>query len=771
MKKLTRFSDIAKVFSVSLLLTIMQQTLRAQVALSPISGNLYGQAIVACNHQDGYWYVATASSIYESRVSGPAYYQKVYTAPAGLCITGFTDVHYYNGNFRAVLLNDAGNNGFVVMNRINAPEADIPGPNLVQLPPAPFNNLPYIKIASTDKALYVLSQFIGCGIQGYLYVSYDEGQTWSQDTLGNGGSIVYDFAIDSSQNVYTIGPGFLNKQLPNDSVIILPTFTSNGPYVGNAESIFIDRKNRIVLKNWGAVVISNDGGSTFKVSTVGNTGNPAAYANDMAGNLLGIAVDDTGNTHIYSYTDSNTSWTAIDNNFSIANGATVSCFSGSRSMIAGTAAGLFTSNDNGVTWAATNQGIVAEDIFSIISQPFGRMLCTTESGVYYKEEADSVWHLAYSVPGYYGGLLLSNDNAGNIYASTTVSSTNPQPLAKSIDNGFTWTIDTIGLASTFGQGFYLDETGAKHFYVTNEFWVSGSISSVSLQASGSSTLLPDTTGLSEATSFAIHISNMCSDKRGYLYAELQSGAGSVLIRRPISGTQWVIDTAGMGFQYVTTMASSPAFGIVAVCSRQNGNGGSLLFRRAETGWIPVPLNTDTIGITSVSVDNAGGIFVAEVSAATQKSVGTYYTSDAGDKWSNVLLPGMNMQGAALNFNIGSVLGGLVSTGSLTFALTKGNWGFVFETKGTPTGIQVTPAITGGIKVFPNPSSSGLWTLQAGEDLIGGQIEVNDMNGKTVYSGTLAAAESQISSPGLAPGMYILNIRKGEKTTNGLLMKQ
>jgi len=787
MKKLNHLTLIAKVFAVSLLLLAVQQSLMSQITPVPLSGSIYGEPVISASYHNGLRYVTTASSIYACGGDENNYYRKVWSAPTGFSIVASNVVHYYTGDFHTILLSDGASSNYVSLSKINASGPDDNGSSPV---PMPSFFVPFVKIAGTANALYALTHLVGCGIEGSLYVSYDQGQTWNQDTAGVEWSQVYDFALDSTGNLYTVSDMGVYKQLAGDSTATQVNVDSNFLFVTN---IFVDRQNRIIVgansitySPTDAAYISTDGGNTFSTNAT-LAGNFNAYADDAFGNLYALGTDSINESMLVCINAAGTC-THVNTNinnvippsslFTLSFGSSpIICFNGDSVLLIGTNQGLFSSADQGSTWVATNQGIFAENIYSIIQQPFGRLLCTTDIGVFYKDDADTVWHQTNMTDGSSPGTYLYNDNAGNIFAQQKATgSYPPDPLAKSTDNGFSWSVENAGFETILGASFYLDEAGAQHFYST--YQVSNRPLTIWTQNPGDSAWRVDTAGL-PVVNTAIGVNTVCSDKQGYLYADLNAGSGSYLMyRRTLNSNQWVIDTAGLSTdQNIISMASNPSFGIIAVSGGSTMNYVSGLFRRTSTGWVKIPTRKDSINITAVSVDANGVIFAAELGPQSDtvnipQTNAVYYTSDMGNTWSQALLTNMNVLGTTSNFINQAVPGGLISNGNITYALTKGHGGFVFTSQNTTTGISIkAEVLNSGIQAFPNPSSTGSWTLQATEEMEGGNVELSDMNGRIIYRAVLTSTELQINPTEIAQGVYLLNVRKGEKSSSTLVMKQ
>ena len=113
---------------------------------------------------------------------------------------------------------------------------------------------------------------------------------------------------------------------------------------------------------------------------------------------------------------------------------------------------------------------------------------------------------------------------------------------------------------------------------------------------------------------------------------------------------------------------------------------------------------------------------------------------------------------------------LVSKGDTTYALTNGNWGYVYSATGL-NGITTLPgANTNNIKVFPNPSASGIWTIQSTNEWIGSKYELCDVNGRIIYQGLINNTNMQINAQNLASGIYVLRISNSNNSVNSWLVK-
>lgn len=706
----------------------------AQGVPQPIPGHLYGQAIVACS-EGRTESVATSAAIYSRPASVNANYARVWTAPGALTIVSFS---VERSGHRAILLRDGSGNFFVAYTQINAsgPDLTIHAPVLL---PTPIIG-GYTKIVA-GVGIYVYS-FLNGGPAGNLTVSRDNGQTWALDTAGIGLDAVNDVAIDTADNVLIAGQNAVYRQLPTDSAWTLLSA------VPNTSVIFVDHLNRILTSNYGVDTrISVNNGLTFSSDNTGLSWQVTKICDDALGNLYLIA----GGT-LYKNSGGNSTWSSINAPFNLATGsASIQCMSGDSLLTFGTGKGMYSSTDFGSTWTATNTGIDAEDIFSITKLPDLRLVCTTDLGIFYKDDADTLWHQSAPITTFYPGNLLSSNPAGEVFVAVGPTAGSPYPLGKSVDGGVTFTVDSDGFSAIGGAGFLMDENGNRHFY--NYYATAADNMTVWTSPFGGSTFSPDTAGMPLFTSFGLGVKDMCGDHRGYLYASLDLLSGVTLYRRAMAGTVWSPDTAGLGAaSIISPMASSAALGLVVA-------SGSDCYRRAASGWIrlsPIPGTTSNGGVNALSVDAHGLIYLSYSNYSYPDSNAVYYSTDSGSTWHTAGLGGMNV------YN-------LIATGDTTYAVTLGRRGY-FYAGGGANGITPIAAQSPVIKVFPNPSASGQWTLQAGEEWSGSHIEISDVDGRIVYSAIANKTDTQISAPGLASGVYVLHVFNAVKSASAWLVK-
>ena len=711
----------------------------AQNFNTPISGSIYGQAIVACSSGSPAEYVATSTTIYSRPPHVNDYYQKVWTTPGTLHITSFSVNHENGTYYRSVLLQDGSSNFYVAYNKINASAPDSVINSPVLLPPPLIGT--FTKIVAGG-SLHVFS-FLSGGPAGNLIRSQDNGRTWTPDTLGIGYDNVYDIAADTSGNVLIAGASGIYRQPATDSLWSLVNSTTH-----NASKIFVDRLGRVVTTNYGIdTYISTDGGTTFTADNTGISYQVKYLADDAYGNLYAIS------NNIYRNAGGTGTWVSISSGFNtVANNAQIKGLSGDSILTIGTSSGMFTSTDSGSTWMATNNGIHAEDIYSIITQPDGRLVCTSDLGIFYKNAVDTLWHPTNPITTFYPGTLLYNDPAGNIFVAVSPTFAPPYPLGRSTDGGLNFTVDSNGFSAIGGGAFYMDEIGNRYFY--NYYATNTDPLTVWTSPFGSSTWSLDASGLPIFPSSGLGVKDMHSDHRGYLYASIDMPGGDILYRRPIAGTAWTVDTMGIGASLIISpIASDASLGLIFA-------RGSDCFRRAAGGWVSLSLVPGTSangGINALSVDANAVIYLSYANYSTSDSNAVYYSKDSGLTWHLAGMTGLSTNS-------------LVSKGDTTYALTYGNWGYVYSA----TGLNGIPTLPTGnannVKIYPNPSVSGIWTIQSTEEWIGSRYEICDVNGRIISQGLINNTNMQINSQNLSFGIYVLHISNSNNSLTSWLVK-
>jgi hypothetical protein len=535
----------------------------------------------------------------------------------------------------------------------------------------------YKKIAGD--ALYVLSNIA-------VYVSRDAGGTWKVDTAGVGGPLYYDLALDTSQYVWLAHLSGLWKQHPDSNTW---RKVSSFP-VSSATTVFVDRKNRILAGYFGQLYFSTNGGTTWTDKTTGLGGQSATmFCDDAFGNLYAAS-----GTQIWKSAGGTQPWSRIDQSFSsLSNDPSVSpifnSISGDSLLYAATVFGGFLSLDGGATWLRDSVQSSAGFIYGLVKTASGKVLTSTNLGVFAKNSPSASWSKVFPSQGYLPASPLFLDGSGSLYTlGAKINPANGNSVRsnwKSTDGGVTWNSDSLGLGS-IGAGqnqiYWVDETGVQHLagYTTPAKMYS--------KSSGKAWAV-DTSGYGKKTSD--YPTAFGSDKRGNLYAamlDLVPYTG-ILYRRAIAGGSWVADTAGLGGAQVYWITVDRGGNVIL--GTYTG-----VYRRSGNAWskIPSPPGLDGYNAFVVSVDSTGALVAGFSTLAGLNYAwrGVYATRNNGASWTYLGLDSLSVRG-------------LVSYGDTTYAYTYADGFYKLRSpSGGTNSIAQTdiPALFELDQNYPNP---------------------------------------------------------------------
>ena len=293
----------------------------------------------------------------------------------------------------------------------------------------------------------------------HCFVSRDSGKSWQLDTLGIGKITMNDLDLDSNQRVYLgTNKGVYTQELTSNQWI------KNSSY-GNitAKAVFVDRWQRIWVAANNGMMVSTNFGSSFLAGPSGigtDALNTRSICDDSAGNIY-IA---TGNK-LFKSTGGTQPFTRIDAgiisqiNEAIA-GNTFNSISAGRLLVAGTAYGIFVSQD-GITWKDNNDGIISALNYGLVKTSSNRLVMSTDLGVFTRNAGSTSWNKTLPATGFTKGAKIFNTNSGNLYTT----SQNNKLIWKSTDNGSTWSLDTVGFSNIKAYSFYVDEQENMHAFV------------------------------------------------------------------------------------------------------------------------------------------------------------------------------------------------------------------------------------------------------------------------------------------------------------------
>jgi len=626
-----------------------------------------------------------------------------------------------------------------------------------------------------DRRLGTLSTFVFSSVEGDalyaystagVYVSRDTAKTWQIDSAGLGSfNYLQDIALDSSQYVYGGASKGLYEQHPDSSVwrrvdsLYVKNFNGTTSYP-TVNKVFVDRHNRIwlnVLGGYGPFV-STDNGATWRHDTTGiGSGTILSFGDDGLGNVYAIVLSSgfTSFFGIYKTTDVGHSWTRIDQPLTAIIGSQSSnpfnSIAGDSAIFVATPFGFFQSTNQGTTWSEANQGIPAENIYSMLKLPSGRFLTSTDLGIFRREANDTVWAKTFPVNGYFGGRPLYQDGVGNVYTLGNFILPSYQYFVyKSTDEGTTWNPDTAGVKQSTSDGaFYVDETGTQHSVTADGSPYVANIAAKPLNGSWQA----DTNGFSAFTT-AQYGYAFVSDGQGFLYLAGRFNGGNVW-RRPIAGGTWMPDTAGLNGKTVHSFTRGRNGDVFAIAYGLTGSAQSPLLHR--TGGVWSQINPPLAGASplAISVDSTNAIFCAFGSGTfTFVSNGVYFSTDTGKTWTYAGLSGMTINN-------------LVSYGDTTYALTQGNGAYLLRHQRAAAVAQkeLRPGMYSLLQNYPNPFNPTTTISFSTPQRARLSLKVFDILGRevaTLANGQMEAGMHQVSfdASKLSSGVYFYRLQAG-----------
>ncbi len=202
---------------------------------------------------------------------------------------------------------------------------------------------------------------------------------------------------------------------------------------------------------------------------------------------------------------------------------------------------------------------------------------------------------------------------------------------------------------------------------------------------------------------------------------------------------------------------------------------------APQGYTSYLWNTGATA-SCISTSLAGNYYVTVTdnanctSTSNHLAVGVYPSPPVSVSVNGDTLSAFNAVGYQWYFNNNEILG---ATGSVYIATQTGNYTVqVTDTNGCTSISNQLPIATGindlyndvTLEVYPNPNKNGNWHLVAGAALVGKQLEVIDVTGRTVYQTQLTRTNEQLNLT-VPAGVYLLRISSGGKYYLKKLVKQ
>ncbi|MBL0176995.1 MAG: hypothetical protein IPP94_17345 [Ignavibacteria bacterium] len=651
-----------------------------------------------------------------------------------------------------------------------------------------------------------------------IFVSVDEGKSWTPKNTGLDARDVHDILIDSDQALYvgtseavyksTNGgdswfhssngltqPG-VNALLQTRNGAILAGTEGRGIFIttngganwsnqSNAMSVF--RVTALAMDAGGIVYAgtvnkgvysSKDGGSTW-VSRGSGAGAITALAARGAAELF-VASSNTG---CFRTLDTGRTWTPISDGLTcpdiraIAVSATGTVYAGSTDACSGFG-GMFKSTTSGDSWVAITKGMFSRSVRSILPYKAGLLLCGMQGdGVYASSNDGAQWNPsseglhAVTVQG------LATDVAGAIYASTLGAG-----IYRSRDGGLSWTRQNVGLNNVNVGAIAASPTGDVYAATEDVGPLSGG---VMRSSDGGDNWWKANTGLPAG----IRMISLAAGPEGGVYAGTQS---NYLYRSTNFGASWYqisgweaktvacIDvdefanvyagTYGVSGAYVSTNAGAvfvqrkvgmTDFNISAIRAVSNrlcfaGTSSGILYRSTNQGelWTTVRAGN---GIRAKTIAGKEGskLYVGF------DGLGVFVTADEGVSGSEMNAGLTDLHVMALTEAAdGSVLAGTYGGGVFRAAAT--------------TGVEESPSRDAVLNLgaFPDPFTASTrvsWTLPAASHIT---LRVHDALGRvvaTLFDGEAPTGPQSVSfnpatdAPRMRSGAHFLVLSGSERS--------
>ena len=228
----------------------------------------------------------------------------------------------------------------------------------------------------------------------YIFLSTDEGSTWTQVKTGMKDTIVMALAAGSGGYLYAGTSGTDGMYRSTDAgahwaKVIVDT-TSNRSRVG---AFCIDANGQLLAASGGALGISTDNGAHWDLINIGGGGGGFGRGgiSSIASNSSGLLFGGTG-SGIFRSTDHGQSWENKSNGLQDSSVLSV-CVDQNDYVFVGTnGGGVYGSQDYGQSWSRIDSGFINAYIHTIAVNSVGDVYVGTEGGgVYRSRDEGDTW--------------------------------------------------------------------------------------------------------------------------------------------------------------------------------------------------------------------------------------------------------------------------------------------------------------------------------------------------------------------------------------------
>ncbi|MBM2817067.1 MAG: hypothetical protein HW421_3829 [Ignavibacteria bacterium] len=586
-----------------------------------------------------YRFAVTRYSVYFAKQNQNNAWEKakeVYTTPLNLTFSDAIMKSNETGNTRTLSL--LRSDGSVVLLSYNSDVDAMSGSPIIiasdGLPTGSFRRL------FNGQKFYLISG-------NNIYTNKNDGTPWKPDSIGLSRQTLRDISLDISGNlIAATNKGLFIKNNGNDTFKLSPAFDTV-----RVNILYIGRSGKYLLYAYNTgVYSSSDFGSTWKIDTaVIGRQSVTRFGDDAAGNVYAI-VSSLNTPLVYKKSANESAWVRIDTNLKnfIGIAPNINDIGGLNTADVATTYGSFSSSDIGISWINSSNGIQAEDHYGLQFLSGGKMVTSTNLGIFSKAGPTNDWIKTFPANAYSASRPLFKDNTGNIYTQAAASGTIQQPIYKSTDAGITWMPDTLGLSTVpvtsggfFQSVFYVDENGGEHFGLPSVTTPSPTAFRLYAKSQGSS-FATDTAGIgisltSSTQTFVVN--SFGTNYRGSLYFsglkynQQFTIVASYIYKKNPSTAPWTLDTAGIGLKQVNAFTANKN-GTMYAGSAVSG-GVSHVFLKEGATWknIPAP-PASSVNVSSMGCDSMNSIYAVFANSGFQgtSNKGVYATADTGKTW-------------------------------------------------------------------------------------------------------------------------------------------